>query len=337
MIRKKYYKKENRVEWLKLRNEFSSKGMVGGSDVATILHANPWRSAVELFYTCVGFTNKSVMQNQKMAWGTELEDKIADMYQYYDFETQDIVENYEMGLKVNPVRRVNAIITNTKYPYLFANIDRLLPDIDGIAEIKNTSGFVVDSYDKPNTHLLFASCPVGIPISYYAQLQQYLMCYEKDRGRFIFLRDGSKLIVHDIEKDEYLQEKIQEASIDFGTKVEKGLEIMAKYPDEERRIQFLSAIEPSITDQDTYNQFRTEQIADRQLRESEMKMDGTDEQLEIAKEYMRQSEILKEAKTAQTLASNQLKTEIFKNGIEIIDFGVDGKVSMKKRLSVKLT
>lgn len=313
------------------------QGIVGGSDIACLLDANPWKSAIELFYQAVGFTPESFMINEKMVWGTELEDNIGEMYRYFDLETEDLTENYKLGLKVNPVRNVNAIITNDKYPYLLANIDKYLADIDGIGEIKNMNGFVLDAYKEPNTHLLFVNCPAGVPVGYYAQLQQYMMVFEKDRGRFIFLRDGSELIVHDIVKDEYLQEKIAEVSLDFHTRVIKGIEVMEKYPDDKtKQIQLLSAIEPPITDQDCYNSFRTQQILERDQLDKEATMMGGQEMLDKALAYTDANMSEKEAKGVKTEMGNYLKTEMFKNNVHTLDFGLNGKVGMKSRLSVKV-
>lgn len=341
MIKKIYYDPSDRDLWLVLRTGLAEKGMIGGSDAATIIHANEYKSALELFYQAIGFTPWSKFNNEKMCWGTLLEDQIAEMYQYYDMQTNDLVENFDKKNKVNSVRRVNAILLNDKYPNLFANIDRYLPDIDGIGEIKNMNGFVLDAYKEPNEYLLFENCPVGVPVGYYSQIQQYMLVYEKEIGRLIFNRDGQQMIVHEVKKDERIQEHINDAANDFAARVEMGRVIMANEPDENKRIQLLTEIEPAVTDQDCYNKFRTLQIQERELHNQEVTMTGTQQQWEYGVRYMEADQEEKEANKKKAEAGNWLKTEFFKQQMEKFDFkeadGVDnGHIGMKSRLSVKL-
>lgn len=341
MINKIYYDPKDREQWLLLRTKFAEMGMTGGSDAATIINANEYKSALELFYQAVGFTPWSKFGNEKMSWGTLLEDKIAEMYQYYDFQTASLVENFNAKKKVNSVRNVNAILINDKYPNLFANIDKYLPDIDGIGEIKNISGFVLDAYKDPNEFLLFENCPIGVPVGYYTQIQQYMLVYEKDRGRLIFNRDGSKLIIHEVKKDERLQEHIVDAANDFALRVRTGRDIMANELNENKRLQLLSEIEPPVTNQDSYNKFRTLQIQERELEIQNATMTGSQEQWEMGMKYLEADKEIKEANYRKNEAGNFLKTEFIKNGVEKLDFkepqGIDGGyISMKRRLSVKL-
>lgn len=336
MIKKHYYKRGDRALWLDLRTSFFTQGMVGGSDIATILHENPYKSAIELFYQAIGFTPVFDMLNEKMVWGTELEDPIAEMYKYYDSQTSDWVENYKLGLKVNRVRRVNALVTNDRYPAMFANIDREVPASKMIIEIKNMNGFVLDSYKEAPTHEMFLLCPIGVPTGYYCQLQQYMMVLAKEKGRFVFLRDGGQMIIHDIEPDEYLWAKMNEASIDFQARVEKGKEVMAKYPDEQTRLQLLSGIEPELTDQETYAKFRNQQLLQRKVEDEEKTYGGNDAHFYAGLQYMKEGEIMKESKTRQTLQGNFLKKEFLKLGVHTFNMGEQGKISYKKRLSVNV-
>lgn len=342
MINKIYYKPKDRTEWLRLRIELVEMGMIGGTDVATILDANPWRHAIELFYTSIGYTPNSVMLNEKMAWGIELEEKIAQMYRYMDLQTGDVVANYEAGIQVNPVRNVNAIITNTDYPFLFANIDKYLADIDGIGEIKNMVGFVLDAYDEENEHILFTKCPIGVPVGYYAQLQQYMLVCGKKKGRFIFNRDGCQLIIHDIEEDKQLQQVIVDRSEAFGLKVREGRRIMEEEKDDHKRIQLLTALEPLPDDSESYNKFKTQQILQREIDIAEGTMIGTKALLKAGLAYRKANYEETEAKRLKTESGNFLKAEFFKNEKEKFVFDDDkatatGTIGFKKRLSVKLT
>ena len=336
MIRKDYFNPRDRQKWLELRNTYSDKNMLGGSDISCVIDANPWKSALELFYNMVGFTPVNRVTNQRMIWGIELEDNIAEMYQYYDFDTEDVVLNYEAGRKVNPVRRVNAIVTNDKYPYMFANIDRYLPDIDGIGEIKNIDGFILEAYKNKIELPIYAKCPPGVPPGYYAQLQQYLMIFEKKRGRFILNVDGNDLRVIEIDADPTFQDFLVGSAIDFGTRLESGKKIMEKYKLTDDRLQALGAIEPQVTDQDSYNKFRTQQLLALEQHRADRTVMGDRDILNIALSYMKAHAREKDAASDKTLAGNAIKQYLFAHGAETIDFGDGGKITFKKRLSVKL-
>ena len=94
-----------REEWLKLR-----RNGIGGSDAAAIIGLNPYSSAFQVYCDKVGLL-------------PETEDNEA-MRQGRDFEAY-VAERFEEAAEKR-VRRCNNIITNPAYPFMLANVDRLV-------------------------------------------------------------------------------------------------------------------------------------------------------------------------------------------------------------------
>src|SRR5690606_3541619 len=96
----------NRDEWLHAR----AKG-IGGSDASVILGLNKWKTPFELWLEKTGQVIPESSQSEAAYWGTVMEDIVAK-----EFETRT-------GKKV---RRRNATFQHPKYPFLIANVDRLV-------------------------------------------------------------------------------------------------------------------------------------------------------------------------------------------------------------------
>ncbi len=151
-------------EWQSLRQTFTLKGMVGGSDAGTLLGWNKWKSPISMYYQALGLSPLPNIMNIEMAMGKMQEDNIADSWQYWDGE-EAFIKNIVTKTKVRKYKKIKAIIENPKYPNLFANIDGLITQHPvrgkkkGILEIKKINGMTVDTYIG------------GIPPQYIAQVQ----------------------------------------------------------------------------------------------------------------------------------------------------------------------
>ena len=218
---------------------------------------------------------------------------------------------------------------------MFANIDKLLPDINGIGEIKNIDGFVLKAYEEKIPLVLFDKCPVGLPPGYYAQLEQYMLLFEKPVGRFIMNVDGNELKVVEVEADSVFQNYLSENAIDFGTRVEVGQKIVNNQSyTEEQKHQLLSEIEPQVTDQDTYNKFRTQQLLRFEQIRKERTMVGGALEYELAIEHNVLSGKIKEHTLERNIVDGKLKKIFFENSVDNIDLADLGRIGFRKRLSV---
>jgi predicted phage-related endonuclease len=93
------------IDWQKLRQSFSSRGMVGGSDAGTLLGWNKWKSPINLFYQSIGMDLLPTKMNRQMAFGKMLEDTIAEMWQYWDGE-ENFIQNVIHKNKVRKFKKV---------------------------------------------------------------------------------------------------------------------------------------------------------------------------------------------------------------------------------------
>lgn len=95
-----------RSDWLKLR-----KQGIGGSDAGAICGLNPYASAMDVFVDKTNTMDKEDYDNEAMRMGRDLENYVAERF------------TEATGLKV---RRSNATYYHEKYPFMIADVDRLL-------------------------------------------------------------------------------------------------------------------------------------------------------------------------------------------------------------------
>src|SRR5689334_2959822 len=101
---------------------------LGGSDISAVLGLNPYMSSHKLFYQKLGEVEYDA-ENIHMFWGNQHEDKVAEMWQYFDTEStnkENYINNFNEGNIIRKCRRVNAYITNPDFPWAFASVDRLI-------------------------------------------------------------------------------------------------------------------------------------------------------------------------------------------------------------------
>ena len=148
------YTDEN--EWLALRREG-----IGGSDVGAVMGLNDYRSALQVYKDKIGEDTEKV-DNVYTRKGKDLEALIRNYYV--------VPEMARYGYKVVTVEQT---LVNTDYPWLRANIDGLAirEDTDHesniIIEIKWVSEWAMNKWDNDDYR--------GVPPSYYAQVQLYML------------------------------------------------------------------------------------------------------------------------------------------------------------------
>ena len=85
--------------------EFRQRG-IGGSEVGTVLGINKYDTALRLFHQKVGTIEIKREDNERMFWGRTNEDKIAEVWSYYDGTQDGYVENYTNNKMVRKCRSV---------------------------------------------------------------------------------------------------------------------------------------------------------------------------------------------------------------------------------------
>lgn len=129
-------------EWLRLR-----KTGIGGSDAGSICGVNPFGSPMKVYYDK---TSSSVeeLDNEAVRQGHDLEDYVAQRFME------------ATGLKV---RRSNFMYRNTEYPFMIADVDRLVVGEDAGLECKTASAYNTDKWKDGN-----------IPLHYIMQCYHYM-------------------------------------------------------------------------------------------------------------------------------------------------------------------
>jgi putative phage-type endonuclease len=163
----------SREEWLKARK----KG-IGGSDAAAIAGLNKWKSPVAVYLDKTGQAPDQDQSDESTYWGTVMEDIVAQ-----EFAKRS-------GLKV---RRRNAILKHPEYPFMLANVDRLIVGKQEGLECKTASEYLKDEW-KGNE----------IPASYLIQCQHYMAVTGYQAWWIAVLIGGNKFVYKRIERDDEL-------------------------------------------------------------------------------------------------------------------------------------
>lgn len=134
--------KMSSTEWLALR-----KTGIGGSDAGTVCGLNPYSSPMKLFHDKTG-QGIEELDNESVRQGHDLEEYVARRF------------TEAAGLKV---RRSNYMYRNVEYPFMIADVDRLVVGEDAGLECKTASAYNADKWKDGN-----------IPLHYIMQCYHYM-------------------------------------------------------------------------------------------------------------------------------------------------------------------
>ncbi|WBW95279.1 YqaJ viral recombinase family nuclease [Oceanirhabdus sp. W0125-5] len=174
----------SREEWLELRK----KGL-GGSDVGAICGLNKWKSPISVYLDKVGELPNEDIESEAAYWGTVMEDTVAK-----EFEKRT-------GKKV---RRKNFILQHKEYPWMLANLDRVIVGENALLECKTASAYK-DGEWKDDV----------IPESYLLQVQHYLAVTGCEKGYIATLIGGNKFVWKEIQRDQEIIEYLINIEKDF--------------------------------------------------------------------------------------------------------------------------
>ena len=175
----------SRFDWLDLR-----RTSIGGSDVATILGFNKYKSPYQLWLDKTGQIDIDTTDPSEAAyWGNVFEQTVAD-----EFSRR----------AEKKVRQDNHMYFHKEYDYLSANVDRQVVGENAILECKTASMYLADKWTEEN-----------IPEQYIFQVQHYLNVLDKDYAYIAVLVGGQKFQWKRIERDQELIDLIQERLIAF--------------------------------------------------------------------------------------------------------------------------
>ena len=172
-------------EWL-----VSRRRGIGGSDVAKVLGLSKYSSPYQIWMDKTGKIEIDTSETSEAAyWGHQMEEVVAK-----EFEKRT-------GKKV---RVSNKIYFHKDYPFLLANVDRVVVGEDAILECKTASEYLKDAWADDE-----------IPIAYLAQVQHYLNVLNRKKAYIACLIGGNKFVWKEIQRDDELIEQMTERLVDF--------------------------------------------------------------------------------------------------------------------------
>ncbi len=177
-----------RDEWLEHRRQG-----IGGSDAAAIMGLNPWRTAMDVWLEKTGEFKDEPTDNEKMYWGTALEDVVAREFMA------------RTGLKV---RRRNAILQHRKHHFMIANVDRLVIGHKAGLECKTAGQYTSDDW------------AMGVPDYYIPQVQHYMAVTGYKAWYVAVLIGGQEFRFFKLTRDNHFIKELIEAEYEFWKMVE---------------------------------------------------------------------------------------------------------------------
>lgn len=184
----------SRDKWLEIRRE-----SIGGSDAGALLGLNPFKSPYALWAEKTGKAiPEDISDKEAVRLGNDLEEYVAQRF------------TEATGKKV---RRCNAIIKNTDYPFAHANPDRLIVGEDAGLEIKTTSSWET-----------LKKCREGkFPDTWYAQCVHYMLVTGAKKWYLAVLCFGHGFFWFEIERDDAEIAALAKAESEFWGKVKNDI------------------------------------------------------------------------------------------------------------------
>lgn len=316
--------------------EFRMNG-IGGSEIGTILGLDEYDTRMRLFAEKVGLIERRKDDNEFMFWGREHEDKIAEIWKYWDGTRMDYINNYTQKKLIRKCRNINGYVVNPNYPWLFGSLDRVINKEGGINMITGEplqTECVLET--KTLSYWVARKWESGIPISYLAQIHLYMLILECDYAEIAILLDGNKFIVETIERNEALCDRIISMSKSFWhdrvlpareakVKMNKS-DIDGRLEEAEKYDGIIQSLEPDPDTTEAYKNYMSERFVKERER-----VQGTMELYHLCK----RDEILKKVKNKINGSRIYIKNHLIKHldhyGSELIDFGSMGRVSWTQR------
>lgn len=173
----------SRDEWLRYR-----KQGIGGSDAGAICGLNPYATAMHVYHDKTSEAISSA-DNEAMRQGRDLEDYVARRF---------------MEASGKKVRRANAIFYHEEYPFMLANVDRMVSGENAGLECKTASPYMADKWKDGS-----------IPMHYQIQCCHYMAVCGAEAWYIAALIYGKEFIFHRIERDEEIIRDLIRIERDF--------------------------------------------------------------------------------------------------------------------------
>lgn len=185
-------KNMSKNDWIKARKEG-----IGGSDAASVVGANPYKSAISVYLDKIDNDIKENDLNNNYKTNNILTSSLYknhDESKNYKMELGNKLENFvarEFTLKTGKkVRSVNGVLRNDKYPFAIANIDKAVIGEKAFLECVVTNSFVKKEWIKE------------VPLQYKIQCYHYMAVSGATHAYVAALIGNEELIIHKIDREE---------------------------------------------------------------------------------------------------------------------------------------
>lgn len=313
-----------REEWLAYRHSG-----IGASEVGAVLGLDDYTSSLELFYYKIGETARFDIERMAAFMGRELEDKIAEMWQYWDPSAinpeEQMIENFRTGKMVRRCRRINAYVRNPDYPWLFVSLDRIINKqgsrAEGTLELKTISFFEAEKWEGE------------LPPKHITQVNTQMAVCIFNWGEMAILRDGRRYDVLPFDVSTTIVEHIVTRTKKFWDNVLEARKLVNEkhHPDlryNQRRIDEINAAIDKLAPEPDGSLAYADYLKERFNEPSFAERRGDAEEFEWAKLQRMDSDRIKEVQERKTLWENKLKVAMGEH--QILDFAGNGKVYWTK-------
>ena len=166
----------DKESWLKYR-----KQGIGGSDAGAVCGLNPYRTAIQVYYDKTSDSIEDV-DNEAMRQGREFEEYVARRF---------------CEASGKKVRRANAMFYDEKYPFMLADVDRMIVGENAGLECKTASPYSEEKWRDDK-----------IPLSYQLQCYHYMSVCNADAWYIAVLIYGRDFKYYRIERDNEVIENL---------------------------------------------------------------------------------------------------------------------------------
>jgi putative phage-type endonuclease len=158
---------------------------VGGSDVATILGLNTFKTQLELYHEKRGTLEiDDLSDNPNIAAGNLLEDGIADLAQWH------LTRRWNREVKL---RRSNVTKINPSYDWITIHIDRDVVGEDRGVELKNVGARAAKAWGEQDTD--------EIPTYYLPQVHTYMLVMDYPVWTVAAYFGGGDMRIYEVARD----------------------------------------------------------------------------------------------------------------------------------------
>ena len=173
----------DKKEWLQYR-----KQGIGGSDAGAVCGLNPYRTAMQVYQDKTSEDIEEI-DNEALCQGRKFEDYVARRF------------TEATGKKV---RRANAMFYHEKYPFMLADVDRMVVGENAGLECKIASPYMTDKWEDGK-----------IPLSYQIQCLHYMAVCGAEAWYIAVLIYGKEFKYYRIERDEEMIADLIQIEEDF--------------------------------------------------------------------------------------------------------------------------